>query len=349
MSLKENIYTMKSSNRQTMCCLILDDKYGKINSHWAYSTKILKIVTRIYYDEQGYEMLVEKAIADNEIDFIGFSGRGAVEVAKRLEQYFMKKTEPLFLIYQAILKVMKYHNTNLSSTMKNYNLEKDYFYNNGNDWVRLSIDHPFDLALIQTYGDAEIINRINNNKKAVWVPFSYNDRLFYERTSKKTLDIGAFFKLERHSHRISFINSIKNIADKYGYSFEFSDKYWGEAYAKKISQTKVIVHLSYCGDIPWRLYECAASNTCLLTDKLGFGIEKLFPQASFVEYNKDLSNLESQIVKLIENEKYRNRISGLAMKAVQKYAWGEFTEKRILPIISKYLAEKRKKYVLYKA
>lgn len=343
MSLQENMYTMKLSKNKELYCLILDDKYGKINSHWAYSTEKLKILTRIYYDEQGYESLVEKNIIEYEVDFIGFSGRMAVEAAERLEQYFKTKSIDYWVKYQAILKVMKFHNTNLNLYIDNTQFGKEFYNQKGNDWVRLAIDHSFDLAFIQTYGNAEIINKINNNNKAVWVPYSYNDKLYYDRSLNKTLDIGAFFKLERHSHRTKFVSLIKKIADKYGYKFEFSDQYWGENYAKKISQSKVVVHLSYCGDIPWRLYECAASRTCILTDKLGFGIEQLFPKGSYVEYNNDFTNLELQIKELVENETYRKQVVDIAEQSVKKYAWGEFADNWIVPIIYKYLEEKRKK------
>lgn len=337
---------MKSS--KIVYCLILDDKYGKINSHWAYSTEKLRILARVYYDEQGYENLVEEAIKEHKLDFIGFSGRLAIEIAKKLERYFKTKSISLQVKYQNILKVMKFHNTNLSSSIANFQFDKEYFLDKGNDWVRLAIDHPFDLAFVQTYGDAEIINKLNNNNKAVWVPYSYNDKLYYERNQEKKLDIGAFCKIERHSHRVGFISLVEKIANKYGYSFEFSDQYWGEQYAKKISEAKVVVHLSYCGDIPWRLYECAASQTCFLTDRLGFGIGQLFTEGSYVEYNNDFTNLELQIRKVVENEAFRKQVTDLAKQSVRKYAWGEFADNWVVPTICRYLEEKRKQYVLYK-
>lgn len=337
---------MKLSKKEVIYCLILDDKYGKINSHWAYNTERLRILDRVYYDEQGYENLVEKAIMEYKLDFIGFSGRLAVEVAKKLEQYFKAKSLSLWKKYQVILKVMKFHNTNLNSSIANVKFEKEYLQGKGNDWVKLAIDHPFDLIFIQTYGDAEIINRINNNNKAVWVPYSYNDKLYYERSNNKLLDIGAFCKIERHSHRIEFIKLVEKIANKYGYSFEFSDQYWGKKYAEKISQAKVVVHLSYCGDIPWRLYECAASRTCLLTDRLGFGIDQLFPEGSYIEYNNDFTNLELQLKKIVENETLRKQVTDFAKQSVKKYAWGEFADNWVVPIICKYFEEKRKKCII---
>lgn len=339
---------MKSYPNNCLYCVILDDKYGKINSHWAYSTEKLKIMFRVYYDEPRYEKVLENIIIENEIDFIGFSGRLAAVVVKQLEIYFNKKSKKLSEKYRKVFKVMKLHNTNLSGTMMNFQYAKACLLDKGNDWVKLAIQHPFDLVLIQTYGDADIINKLNNNNKAVWVPYSYNDRLYYNRNKDKTLDVGAFFKLERHPHRIQFVDFVERIAYKNGYSFEFSDQYWGEQYAEKISQAKVVVHLSYCGDIPWRLYECAASRTCLLTDKLGFGIDHLFPRGSYIEYDNSFSNFESQLRHILKEEDYREQVVDVAKQSVQKYAWGKFADEWIVPIIHTYIMEKRKN-VLYKS
>lgn len=330
-------------------CLILDDKYGKISSHWAYSTEKFEIVKRIYYDEPGYIRLVEENIRENDIDVICFSGRLAVNAAKNLELYFENIENGISKKYKDILKIMKFHNTNLCHHVeynKKVNIEE--VKKCGNDWVQLALDHPFDLIFIQTYGDAEILNKVNKKRDAIWVPYSYNDKLYYDRKIEKKLDIGAFFKLERHQHRVAFINRIKEIADDNGYSFEFSDQYWGENYAKKISESKVIVHLSYCGDIPWRLYECAASGTCLLSDELKFGLDKLFPEECYVKYARDFSDLERKIKIILEDIRYRENIVDLARKSVQKYAWGEVVDNWIVPIIINQKKEKRKN-VLYKS
>lgn len=325
---------------KSLKCIVLDDKYGKINSHWAYSTRKMKIIARVFYDEPGYEYLTEKIISDENVDVIAFSGRKAVYCAHRLESYFAGRKTSLDVKYEKILKVMKYHNTNLSrpDVKKNENVLE--IANKGNDWAQLAINPPFDVMFIQTYGDSTLFNQINGNSKAVWVPYSYNDRLYYDRKMEKIIDIGAYFKLERHPHREEFLNRITDIANRNGFSFEFSDKYWGEEYAKKISQAKVAIHISYCGDIPWRLYESAASKTCLVTDKLGFGIEKLFENNSYIEYKKDYSDLEEKICKAIWNDAERESIVDRANKSVKKYAWGEFADNWIAPILVKKIKEK---------
>ena len=226
---------MNTSKSIELRCMILDDHFGKINSHWPYSTSKIKIVSRIYYDEPKYEELVERNIMEENPDVICYSGRLAKEIAKRLDEYFQSSKGLVSLKYIKTLKVMKLHNTNLNGEIKcNLSSIKQELQCRGNDWVKVALDHPFDVIFVQTHGDAEIFNRINKNKTAVWVPYSYNDQLYFDREIKKTLDIGAFFKIERHSHRIEFVKRIERFANTHGYSFEFSDQYWGEEYAKKI-------------------------------------------------------------------------------------------------------------------
>ena len=95
-----------------------------------------------------------------------------------------------------------------------------------------------------------------------------------------------------------------------------------------------MVHLSYCGDIPWRLYECAASKTCFLTDPLSFGVERLFVKGKdYIEFNRDLSNLEEKIKWLLENESIRKEITEHAYKTVKKYTWEKVSEELIFPLL----------------
>lgn len=313
--------------------LVLDDKFGKINSHWAFSTSKLIIIDRIYYDETLFEEKVLNLINDVSIDAICFSGRNAIEAELKLKTFLRNKSLNTYMVYAKMKKIMKIHNTNLSCRINNGSLKMGEIKEKGNDWVKIALENPFDCILVQTYGDAEIINNYTKCDKAVWVPYTYNDLLYYDRKSKKTVDIGAYFKIERHTHRINFLQRLERFAKANHYSFEFSDKYWGEEYAKKISQAKVAVHLSYCGDIPWRLYECAASKTCFFTDPLSFNIQRLFSKNCYVEYNRDYSDFEEKLNYLLSNEEYRNRIVENAQREVKKYAWSEYADKYIIPII----------------
>lgn len=325
--------------------IVLDDQFGKINSHWAYSTDKFCIVDRVYYDEENFELIVEDKIKRNNIDVLAFSGRGAIGALLKLNKYFMRKQTDLLNKYKSMLKIMKAHNTNLSNNLNKNRINRKELLRNANDWARMAVNHPFDLIFIQTMGDAELINKVNGDKKAVWVPYAYNDDLYYDRKLCREVDIGAYFKLERHPHRIEFLNRISYIANKYHYTFEFSDKYWGEEYAKKISKAQIIVHLSYCGDIPWRLYECAASMSCFLTDRLDFGIENLFRNESYIEYKKNFDDLESKLVCLLTNKKKREQVVCSAYQDVKRYTWGNIVDNRIVPIINEEIERKKKCFI----
>lgn len=95
-----------------------------------------------------------------------------------------------------------------------------------------------------------------------------------------------------------------------------------------------MLHLSYCGDIPWRLYECAASKTCLLTDPLSFHVERLFTRGKdYIEYKKDFSDLEDKITLLLDNDQMREDIVENAYRKVQNYTWERISDALIYPLL----------------
>ena len=322
--------------------IVLDDKFGHINSHWAYSTSRLNIIERVYYDEHGFEKKMLDLLRKFQVDLLGISGRGAGEALEKLNNYLLKNSFNEFLKFSNILKIAKLHNTNLNRKKMKKNLkDRNKLMKNGNDWVKIALKYPFDILMVQTYGDDKILNDVLKKDVAYWVPYLYNDKIFTYKDVEKQIDIGAYFKVERHKHREKFIKVIEEYAKKRGYTFEFSDKYWGKDYAEKIQNSKVVVHLSYCGDIPWRLYECSACGTCLLTDPLKFGVDKLFKKnKDYIEFNRDLSDLENKLDKVLENEKYRNEIIEHSRKSVKKFTWELGVNKIIIPLIEKKYKEK---------
>lgn len=311
--------------------LVFDDKYGKINSHWPYCTSMINIEDHIYYDDSSFEKQLIHLLCDKEYDAFVFSGRNAPDAARLLDSV-LKENKQICPHNKGLRKIYKLHNTNLSEFASDTSWNKEALQRLGNDWVRAAIKYPFDVLLIQTYGDCDIFNHALKSNCAFWVPYCYNDRLFYPRENiNKDIDIGAYFKLERHDHRFALINHLETIAEKNGYTFEFSDEYWGDEYAQKLCGAKIAIHLSYCGDIPWRLYECAASKTCLLTDPLSFQVNRLFtPGKDYYEYKRDFSDLESKIKELLDEE-LRTRIVNHAYNTVQQYTWEKISSSLIYP------------------
>lgn len=97
--------------------------------------------------------------------------------------------------------------------------------------MKVALDYPFDVLFIQTYGDAELFNAVLPRCNAYYFPFAYNERRFYPRVTDKFIDIGMYFKVERHPQRIEFIRRVMESAMKYRWKCELSNAYWGEAYA----------------------------------------------------------------------------------------------------------------------
>ena len=93
---------MMSTMDKIINILVLDDKFGKINSHWAFSTEKLIVIDRIYYDDILFEEKVLNLINEVSIDAIGFSGRNAIEAELKLEKYLRNKSLNAYIVYKKI-------------------------------------------------------------------------------------------------------------------------------------------------------------------------------------------------------------------------------------------------------
>ena len=56
---------------------------------------------------------------------------------------------------------------------------------------------------MQTYQDDKIINNMLDSGRAYWVPYSNNDKIFYHQNREKIIDVGMYFKVQRHAIKIS--------------------------------------------------------------------------------------------------------------------------------------------------
>ena len=311
--------------------LVVDNIYGKTNPHWRDDTKNIQIVKRVYFDEKNFEEKCISILANNIIDFIAFCGKGSSKAATQLDLAFDTNEQSSL---KKIKKIIRIQNTNSSEKKVNFD-SKQELYKKGNRWLKEALEYNFDIIFVQTYGDEKIINKVLDMKKAYWVPYSNNNNIFYHKGYRKIVDVGMYFKVQRHPKRKQVIEYVTKICEKNNWNYEFSDKYWGKEYADAIARCKVLIHFSYCGDIPYRLYEAAAVGTCLLTDELHYGIEKLFKKSSYIVFKRDLSDIEEKIKVLLEKSEERKRIENSALFDIEQNSWEIISEKYIVPILSK--------------
>lgn len=329
---------MKSTGSEDLEIIVFDDSFGKLNSHWPYSTNQLIISKRLFYDEDGFEEKAFDYIINGSSKVLAFSGKGAANAAYKLDSYFQKQfNQDTLIAFRKLIKVMRVQNTNLSEQLMKTNYTIENLRKFDNRWLQVALDYPFDVLMMQTYGDAEIVNKVLNKNVAYWVPYCYNENKYYPRDVKKDIDVGMFFKLERHPNRVPLVDYVTNLCERRGWKYCFSDKYWGDEYAEIICRSKILLHLSYFGDIPYRLYEAAGSKLCLLTDPLSFGVENIFiPGEDYCEYNRDLRNLETKIEYLLENPEVRERIAEKAYNNVtNNHTWQKVSNKYVVPLLKR--------------
>ena len=311
--------------------LVVDNVYGKTNPHWRGDTKNIHIVERVYFDEKNFEEKCINILVNNVIDFIAFCGKGSSKAAKQLDLAFEINEEYKL---KRIKKIIRIQNTNMSRKEVDFKTKQE-LYNNGNRWLKEALEYNFDVIFVQTYQDEKIINNVLESGRAYWVPYSNNNKIFYPQNCEKTIDVGMYFKVQRHPKRKQVIDFVTKICEKNNWKYEFSDKYWGKDYADAIAKSKILIHFSYCGDVPYRLYEAAAIGTCLLTDELYYGVEKLFDKASYAVFKRDLSDIEDKIKILLDKPEERRCIEKNASIDIEKNSWEIISEKYIVPILCK--------------
>lgn len=320
--------------------LIIGGIFERLSSHWCYETKHFRICDRIFTDDEKFEEKFQQILSNVDFSTICFSGKDAVINAKRIDSLVqLKCNDALKNKYYNIIKAVRIQNTNIPKDLKYVDIsdiDKELGEkSSGLLWLHVALDYKFDVIFVQTYGNADIINALNRNNNAVYLPFAYNDRRFYPRTQKKNVDIGMYFKIERHSNRLRFIDEIIRLVYKNGWKICLSNAYWGEDYAHYMGEAKIILHYSYVGDIPYRLYEAAGSKACFLTDPLGYGIENFFDKNEhYFEYKRDLSDLEYKINWILEHQDIREKVEEEAYKkAVNNFTWEKVAETIVVPTL----------------
>ena len=327
--------------------LVIGGFFERLSSHWCYDTQHFKVLQRVYTDDIGFAEKVLSAISDERLMAICFAGKDAAVVAQSVDCLVREAgDEELKYKYKSVVKAVRIQNTNLPNNK--YNSPEEALQtvgenSSGASWLSVALDYDFDIISTQTYGNAEIINSLKRNNSARYLPFAYNDRRFYPRDQEKQFDIGMYFKVERHSNRLKFIDYIMKLVYKNGWKFCLSNGYWGDDYAEQLGKARIILHYSYVGDVPYRLYETAGSKGCFLTDKLKFGVESIFlPEIHYFEYNRELTDLEHKIDWILTHDKERNRVEEAAYeKASNNYTWEIAAEKIVAPVLLSAYYKKR--------
>jgi hypothetical protein len=244
-------------------------------------------------------------------------------------------------------RVYRCQNTNLSgSVADDVPLEEIIARSH---WVKEASDPRFGLVLAQTLTDVGILARVLAPALVYPCPYGFDPGLFNPEFPEieRPVDIGCYFTVAGASHgwktvrrdrRQELLRAVCHIAERRGWNLQVTEgRYWDD-YVALIRRTKVCLHRSFCGDIPFRLHETTALGSVFATDPLRFGIERLYAAGSeYLEYRDDLSNLEAMLASVLDHPDTWRRISEAGRRRARHYSWPRIADDYVYPAVCEVL------------
>jgi len=170
-----------------------------------------------------------------------------------------------------------------------------------------------------------------------WFPCSVNDKIFkpnsnIERKNKICLISGYGTKLYHYRNTAGKVLATENLIDIY------KKRFLGKKYIQNLQS--YICHLSGSSNraiTPAKMFEIMASGSVLFTDEGDeYGLKELFPDDSYVTYNKkDYSDVISKAKKIINEPDFRKYLTTKALKCIKEKHTHEVRAEELLNIITK--------------
>ncbi len=170
-----------------------------------------------------------------------------------------------------------------------------------------------------------------------WFPCSVNDQIFkpnpnIKRKNKVCLISG--YGINYYSYR----NTAGKILEPVGLIDIYGERFIGDDYIKNLQS--YICHLSGSSIraiTPAKMFEYMASGTLLLTDEgWEYGLKELFPDDTYVTYNKKTYyDLIPKVEKIINDKAFRQHTTKKALKCIKNKHTHEIRAQELLDIITK--------------
>lgn len=197
-------------------------------------------------------------------------------------------------------------------------------------------DRKVDLLLVRH--KTAVDYHIDKTLPIQWFPCSVNDKIFkpnmrIERKNKICLISG--YGLNYYSYRTTAGNILKNHGENL---IDIYDKrFIGRNYIKNLQS--YICHLSGSSVrhiTPAKMFEIMASGSVLFTDEGDeYGLKDLFPDDSYVTYNKkDYSDTIEKAQKIINNPDFRKHLTTKALQCIKEKHTHEIRAQELLDIIT---------------
>ncbi len=133
--------------------------------------------------------------------------------------------------------------------------------------------------------------------------------------------------------RVKFMRDLQTLLP----SFHYTSGNFNALYPK----AKLVLNHSIAGDLNFRVFEALGSGACLLTPRIGHGLEALFNNgADLFLYNQDdLAGLAASAQTLLQDEDLRLRVARSGFRKVTANHLGTHRAAELLDIIVKWRAD----------
>ena len=207
-------------------------------------------------------------------------------------------------------------------------------------WFAFACDPRFDIVFVQTLTDVELIARALPEKTVAACPFGYDPSLFDPDAPEleRSIDVGCYFTLRDDDRRSRLVERAARICEQRGWSFQFaSGRYWQD-YVQLLRTTKVALHLSDQGEVPFRAFEATCCGSVFVTDPLAHRIEEFLTLGrEYLVYQPDLLDLESILAPILEDEDRRHRLSEAGRDRARLFSWPNVADQYVAPTLRHYL------------
>jgi hypothetical protein len=211
-------------------------------------------------------------------------------------------------------------------------------------WFARACDPRFSLILVQTLADVELIRKALAPARVVACPYGYDTAIFDPDLPEleRTTDVGCYFNLRGDPRRARLVAAAQEICSRRGWSFRFVEGVYGHEYARQIRATRVCLHQSDKGEVPYRMYETTALGAVFLSDPLRYGVEKFYEQGvEYLTFREDLSDLEDALACTLDHPARWQAVASACKARARNYTWSRISEEYVVPALRELLQEER--------
>ena len=304
--------------------------------HWACSSDRLAI-QRIMMSGPDVQDQIIHTVKEFEPEVIAVCGKAATAYLDMLDNLALKVP-----CLTNIPRVFRMQNSSLLLQSKKTKHSKQLCCDLSL-WFRLACDPRWSWVFVQTLNDVDLVREHLLPVPVSACPYGYDTAVFDPELPElqRDVDVGCYMNLRDHRGRQDLVAQAEAICRRKGWSFNFVEGVYWHEYARQIRRSKIVLHRSIYSEVPFRMYETTVFGTVFVTDPLKAQVGELFEEGrEYMTYNRDLTNLEDVLEKLLTNDTLRQSISENGRLRARQYAWPAIADKYVAPALMK-LVRKR--------